>query len=171
MRLENQASTEFRYQLIVKLHLEGNSQTSIAKLVNCSQAWVSKILKRYKTDGEKAFRVKGIPPGKKSKLSQDQLRTLGQLLLQGAIDHGFETDNWTRVRVAQVIEQHFGVRYSAAHISRIMKKIGFSSQKPQSRSYRKDEQQARIWKNETLPQIKKKQLKVGICYYSQMNPA
>ena len=99
--------------------------------------------------------IKGKAKGAQSKLSTDQFTLLRELLLQGALHHGFETDNWTRERIAQLIMDKFQVSYHAAHISRLMKKMGFSSQKPRTRSYRKDELQVQHWKTEQLPRIKK----------------
>jgi len=69
--------------------------------------------------------------------------------------HGFETDNWTRERMAQLVLRHFGVSYHPAHMSKIMKKIGFTVQKPKTKSYRKDEQSVRKWREEQLPELKK----------------
>jgi transposase len=68
---------------------------------------------------------------------------LEKVLEREARASGFETDGWTRKRVAQVIEQRYGVRHHPSHVSRILAKIGFSRQKMQGKHYRKDEQASR----------------------------
>ena len=155
MRLQDTHSQEFRFQTIVKLSQAGKTQSMIADTLDCSQAWVSKVLNRYKDLGAEGLRVKGKAKGAKPKLDLDQIEQLKNLLLQGALEHGFTTDNWTRERIAELIKKEFSVSYHPAHISRIMRKIGFSLQKPKTKSYRKDEQSVNKWKNEELPELKK----------------
>jgi transposase len=155
MHLHGQSSKGFRLRMIVKLSKEGKSQTFIAKMVDCSQAWVSKVLKRYRQEGIEDLKVKAYAGGVKSRLNQEQLFALSTHLELGAKTHGFETDNWTRERIASFIEKQFSVRYDPSHISKIMVKIGFTLQKPKSKSYRKDEQAVAEWKNSQLIDLKK----------------
>jgi transposase len=159
MRLKGQHSTEFRFELIVKLSKEHKSQSEIAQLVNCSQAWVSKVLKRYKQEGESGLKIKGFSEGKSPKLTAIQLTTLERMLLEGGLVYGFETDNWTRERIASLINTHFKVTYHPSHISKIMRRIGFTLQKPKTKSYRKDAQAVADWKTSRLAELKKKRSK------------
>ena len=128
MRLKGNPAVEYRYALIIRLHKEGKKQQQIATLAGCSLAWVSKVLQRYKTQGKRSLKVKVGTRGKKSLLSTAQMRRLKALLLKGALQQGFATDNWTRERIATVIKRHFEVHYSAAHISKLMRRIGFTVQ-------------------------------------------
>jgi transposase len=155
MHLHGQSSKEFRLRMIVKLSKEGKSQSSIAKLVDCSQAWISKVLKRHRQEGVDDLNVKPYAGGVKPRLNQEQLFNLSNYLEMGAKSHGFETDNWTRERIVVLIEKQFSVRYDPSHISKIMVKIGFTLQKPKSKSYRKDEQAVDDWKNNQLIALKK----------------
>jgi transposase len=156
MRLTSDASVEFRFSLIAKLHQEGKSQVVIAHLLNCSQSWVSKFLKRYREQSDSALKVKHGTKGKKASLPSEQLEELKQLLLKGALHYGFPTDNWTRERIAFLIEQQFSVQYHPSHISKVMRRIGFTLQKPKRRSFKKDETAVKTWKAQTLPGLKKK---------------
>jgi len=156
MRLKGDASIEFRFTLIVKLYKEGKKQQEIATLVACSQAWVSKVLHRYRNRGKKGLKIKGKAPGKVSYLSRKQLEKLKTLLLKGALHYHFPTDNWTRERIAALIEQQFSVHYHPSHVSRLMRRIGFTRQKPKRRSFKKDERAVEKWHRETLPALKKK---------------
>ena len=155
MKLKTTSAQEFRFRTIVELYQSGKTQQEIAQAVDCSQVWVSKVLKRYKTQGDSGLQVKGKAPGASPKLTTGQFSQLKTLLNQGALIHGFATDNWTRERIAQLINKRFGVSYHPAHISRLMKRLGFSLQKPRTRSYRQDQEQVQIWKNKQLPALKK----------------
>ena len=156
MRLKSDASVEYRFELMIKLVEEGRSQTAIAQLLGCSQSWVSKFLKRYRTEGHSALKVRHAPRGKASRLSAVQFEGLAQLLLEGALHHGFPTDNWTRERIAALIRQQFSISYHPSHISKLMRRLGFTLQKPRRRSFKKDEAQVRQWREQTLPDLKKK---------------
>lgn len=155
MRLKGNSSTEFRFELIIRLTRAGKTQKAIAELLDCDQSWVSRVLKRYAEQGQAGLKVK-IPVQKRpSRLTKEQLEHLSEMLLQGALAHGFGTDNWTRERMAQLVLKHFGISYHPAHMSKVMRKIGFTVQKPKAKSYRKDEQSVLKWREEQLPRLKK----------------
>ena len=54
-----------------------------------------------------------------------------ELLERGAEAHGFRGEVWTCERVARVIRREFGVSYHPAHVSRLLKALRHSLQKPQ----------------------------------------
>jgi transposase len=155
MRLGSKEAQEYRRQQILTLHKEGYGQADIARLLKCSQCWVSRILKRVKEEGEQSLKAKGSAPGKTPALSSAQLQELRKFLEGEAAAAGFETDGWTRHRVAHLINERFSVSHDLSHISRILQKLGFSLQKPQRRDYRQDAAAVSKWRDETLPQLKK----------------
>jgi len=155
MRLKGDSATEFRYSMIVKLSKEGKSQVEIAQITQCSQAWASKVLARAEQEQQDTLFIKGKAKGKASLLSKAQFEKLKLLLLEGGLMHDFPTDNWTRERIVLLIEKQFQVHYSAAHISKLMRKIGFSLQKPKAKSYKQDPGSIAQWKEQTLPALKK----------------
>jgi transposase len=155
MRLKGDAAQEYRFALIARLSAEGKKQSEIAAVVQCSQSWVNEVLKRHKLLGGGALKVKGKALGKAPKLSGAELSNLQQMLLSGALHHGFETDNWSRERVWSLIKDKFGVSFHVSHMSKLLRQIGFTLQKPLGRSYRKDDGAEREWKDKTLPALKK----------------
>ena len=155
MELTGNQAKEYRFELILQLREEGKTQKAISLLTKCSQSWVSQVLKRYKSMGASGLKVKGKAKGKESKLTKAELLSLKERLLEGALHYGFETDNWSRERIAELIKKQFGQNYHVSHMSKLMQKIGFSLQKPKTKSYRKEEQAAIKWKEEELPSLKK----------------
>ena len=155
MKLQSIEAQEFRLQQIVSLHEEGYCQLDIARLLDCSQSWVSKVLKRARLEGKQRLKAKGPPPGRTPSLSQQQLLQLRTLLETEAKAAGFATDGWTRQRVAQLIKHRFGVEYHLSHISKVLRKLGFTLQKPKRRDYRQDGASVARWKQKTLPKLKK----------------
>lgn len=156
MKLQTIESQEFRFRQIVALDKKGYSQTQIADVLGCSQSWVSRFLKRYKSNGKDALRAKRAGHPKMAALSEDNLKKLAQIIEnESPMEYGFETDGWTRKKVAEVVYQRFGVRHDVSHISRLMKKIGFSLQKPRTKDYRQSAEEVQRWRSETLPKLKK----------------
>jgi transposase len=155
MKLRTKEAQEYRRRRILDLHKEGYEQREIAQLVDCSQCWVSKVLQCVELEGEEGLKAKGYAPGKSAALSAAQLEQLRSLLQAEAKAAGFASDGWTRQRVAQLISERFSVRHDLSHISRILKKLVFTLQKPQRRDYRQNQAAVTKWRYETLPQLKK----------------
>ena len=96
------------------------------------------------------------PPGAMPHLSSEQREQLLELLSQGAPALGFQGDMWTQPRVATLIRDRFRISYHPAHVGRILKACGWSSQKPVHRASQRNEENIRRWKQERWPQIKKR---------------
>ena len=84
-----------------------------------------------------------------------------QLLEQGAEAHGFVGDVWTTKRIAMVIKRAFGVSYHPAHLSRLMRQIGWTVQKPLKRASQRDEARVTVWREETWPALSAKPRRRG----------
>src|ERR671926_112586 len=85
-----------------------------------------------------------------------QQRTkLPELLERGAEAHGFRGEAWTCERVDIVIRREFGVSYHPAHVSRLLKALRQSLQKPQRRAEQRDEEAIERWKQKKWPSLKK----------------
>lgn len=101
--------------------------------------------------------LRAVPErGRPAQLDQAQLASLRAALLQSPTEHGFGTELWTIKRVGVVIERLHGVRFSQAHVWRILGSLGVSSQKPKKRAIERDEDAVRNWKRSTWPALKKK---------------
>lgn len=150
-----QSWREGRRQQAWELHRKGWNQRRIAEALGVSPAAVSQWLKRGTIQGTEALAAHP-PPGRPAKLTAAQLAQLVAVLAQGAEACGFRGAVWTRRRVAQVIADEFGVRYHPGHVSRLLARIGWTSQKPIVRASQRDEAAITVWKQEHWPAIKKK---------------
>jgi len=129
----------------LELKERGWKQRHIADALGVSEGAVSQWMKRAKEEGVEGLRHKP-PPGAPSRLSEDQRAKLPELLAQGAQAHGFKGEVWTCERVAVVIRREFGVSYHPAHVSRVVRMLGLSLQKPQRRAEQRDEEAIEHWK-------------------------
>lgn len=105
-----------------KLHEKGWKQKDIAEALGVTEGAVSQWLKKAREQGVEALKHKS-PPGAAPKLSKQQFAQLPALLERGAEAFGFRGQVWTTERVAQMIQQQFGIKYHPAHCSLILRKL------------------------------------------------
>lgn len=138
-----------------ELHQQGWSQQQIATALGVTQGTVSKWLCCVHSQGLDALchhKASGRPP----RLTAAQLAQLPSLLDRGAEAFGFRGAVWTRARVAEVIKRSFGVSYHIAHISRLLKHIRWSRQRPIRRARQRNEAAIQRWREQDGPTLKKK---------------
>jgi transposase len=154
--LSSQATNwrEGRRLRALELKERGWKQSEIAEALGVSEGAVSQGMKRAREQGAQALRHKP-PPGAPSRLSDEQRARLPELLAQGAEAHGFRGEVWTCERVAVLIRREFGVSYHPAHVSRVVRALGLSLQKPQRRAEQRDEEAIEHWKEKKWPSLKK----------------
>jgi transposase len=138
----------------LELKEQGWKQTHIAEALGVSEGAVSQWMKRAREKGVQALRH-NPPPGAPPRLSEKERARLPELLAQGPEAHGFRGDVWTCERVAIVIRKEFGVSYHPAHVSRLLKALSQSLQKPQRRANQRDEEAIDNWKDKKWPSLKR----------------
>ena len=79
------------------------------------------------------------PPGPAPKLTTEQRAQIPVLLALGAEAYGFIGAVWTQRRIAAVIQRELCVRYHPASLTRLLRQIGWSPQKPQTRATQRDQ--------------------------------
>jgi transposase len=94
-------------------------------------------------------------------MTDTQAAELIEMVVAGARASGFSTDLWTLPRVAKAIAQRFGIGYESSHVSRILRSLGFSPQKPERRAREQDEEAVTRWPAKEWPRIKKKPSRKG----------
>jgi transposase len=152
---------EWRRLRAWELHQLGWLQKDIAMALGVSKGAVSQWLKRGRAGGVAALKAQprpGVPP----KLAAEQRAQVPALLARGAEAFGFRGDVWTCKRVAQVIQQVFGVRYHPEHVRRLLRGVGWSRQQPIERAAQRDEQAIKHWYDERWPALKKKRAPKGL---------
>ncbi|MCC5610878.1 winged helix-turn-helix domain-containing protein [Nostoc sp. CHAB 5834] len=119
-----------------------------------TQGWVSQTLKKYREQGALGLQWRK-PPGAPTRLTSDQLDQLVEELNKGAEHQGFAGAVWTRPRINEVIKKLFDVSYNPSQVGRLLKKIGWSRQKPQAKARQQDAGAVAQWRQDRLPELKK----------------
>ncbi len=133
----------------------GLSQAEIARELGVSKSTVSqwrKILTRAGVPGLKASISCGRPP----RLDEQGEGRLLEELRKGARAHGYRDERWTLVRIAEVLKARQAIRYDPDHLSVVMRQLGWSVQRPQSKAVERNEERIQTWLEKTLPEAVKK---------------
>jgi len=160
---------EDRRRRALALLKTGLSLNEVGRRLRCAASSVMRWFHAWRRLGSKGLQV-GASPGRPPKLSAAQRRRLVKLLLQGPLAHGYRTNLWTTARIAEVIEQEFGVRYHRDHVGRLMHSLGWSHQKPETRAVERDEEAIQRWKRKDWPRVKKTLRGWGPISSSSTNP-
>ena len=156
--LSSQEATDWREGRRLRaweLKQQGWNQRGIASALGVTEGAVSQWMKRGREEGGVEGLRKRTSPGAPSRLSEEQRSQLPELLTRGAKAYGFRGEVWTCERVAQVILKEFGVGYHPAHVSRLVRGLGLSLQKPMCRADQRDEEAIKRWKEGRWPSLKK----------------
>jgi transposase len=139
----------------LNLKHDGWTHHEIAEALDVTKGAVSQWLTRVARGGEEALRARphlGAAP----KLKPEYLRMIPEFLSHGAEAYGFRGEVWTCARIAEVIRREFAVTYHKDHVSRLLKVLRWTPQKPAERAAQRDEQKIIAWRSETWPELKKK---------------
>jgi len=120
-----------RDQLIYNLYkTKKHTQKSLSRLFGLVQGRISGIIKEQKSGG-----YRKLDRGAVSKLTTTQRSLLAFYLSKSPLDFGFTV--WNKRSIRSLISSKFHVEYHENYIGQLVKKMGFTSQKPQKVDYRK----------------------------------
>lgn len=143
----------FRIQAII-LSIEGHTTTEIARLLKVIRGTVPLWINHWNANREMGL-LEGFRCGRTRKITAEELKSLADIIASGPVAHGLNTGVWTSVIVVQVIEEEFGVRYHPGHVRKLLKRLGFSIQRPTVKLMNADPRQQNQWIRYTYPNLKK----------------
>jgi len=143
---------ESRRLRAAQLLKRGLSQAEVARRVGVHRQSVSRW---RKAEGRAGWKAAGRA-GRKPRLSPADLQRLERGLKQGPQTLGYATQLWTARRVVELLERTCGVKYHAGYVGRILRRLGWSCQRPVGRALERDEAAIRRWKKQRWPVLKKK---------------
>ena len=130
------------------------SKAEVSRYLGVSRATVGEWAKSIEVKGIRGLR-KRKAVGSASKLSNPQKEKLKKKLDRGALASGFPTDRWTLERVQKLIKKEFGVIYHLNYLNRLLRKLGFSPQKPLPQAVEQEKELVEAWLQGDWPRIKK----------------
>lgn len=137
-----------------RLFARGQSQAAVARTLGVTRTAASRWYHVWQAEGRAALKAAGRA-GRKPRVDAAQLARVEAALRQGPGAYGFTTELWTLPRVATVIERLTRVRYHPGHVWYILRRLGWSLQRPTRQARERDEAAIAAWKRQRWPQVKK----------------
>jgi transposase len=137
-----------------RLLARGVSKSEVARQLGVARQTVAAWERRLNEGGKEALRRSEL--GRPRHIDAVQERELGKVLMAGALAAGYPTELWTLPRIGKLIAERFGVEYSTGHLWHLLRRMGFSCQKPEKRASQRDAAEIARWKRRTWPALKKK---------------
>jgi transposase len=137
-----------------RLFAQGLSQAEVARRLGVSKQSAHRWHRAWELGGQKALRAAGRA-GRRTRLTTEQLEELEEALLAGPVKWGYRTELWTLPRIAEVIRGLFGVTYHPGHVWWLLRRLGWSCQRPATRARERDEEAVQRWLKERWPEIKR----------------
>jgi transposase len=136
----------------LRLLKRGGGPTEVARQIGVARQtiyeWKASVAGKHHQRSQRG-------PGRASRLAPQQQKRLARELLRGAYGYGYPDDHWTLDRIGRVIFDQFGIRYQPSGIWYLLRRMKWSSQKPQRTGLRRDDAAIERWKEEEWPRIKK----------------
>ena len=153
-RKHDHGALQVMRQQAVKAIREGQDVSSVAAAYGINVRSVFRWLADFANGGQNALLAKPIP-GRPPKVSAEEMRWLAQAVRDNTpLQFKFVFGLWTLSLIAALIEREFGKKLSLASVSRIMKLLGFSAQKPLYQAWQQDATLVRAWEAEIYPAIR-----------------
>jgi transposase len=146
---------EPRRRLAVTRITEGWPQTKVAALLGVNPRTVRNWWARHRADPQHGLDAK-LHPGRSPKLTPDQEDVVLSWFARSATDFGFANELWTAGRVAQLIQQRWGVRFNPRYLSAWLARRRITPQKPEKQARERDPAKIERWRNDDWPAVKKK---------------
>lgn len=156
--LNQDAQEEIRRQAIRQLK-QGKTQTEVAQNLGVHQPTVNRWWKRYQEGGWAALKKKkrGRREGTDRFLTPEQEEEIQKVIVDKTPDQlKLSFALWSREAVRQLIEERFDVLYSLQAMSVILKRWGFTPQRPLKRAYEQRPAEVKKWMKESYPAVKQK---------------
>jgi transposase len=148
------AELQVRRQIGGRLLLQGRKLREVADACGVNISSVKRWKEAVREGGLESLATEG-PPGRTARLNDAQEAKLKEILLLGPVKAGYHNDLWTCGRVAEVIESRFGIHYHLGHVWKILRRLGFSCQKPEQIAREQNEDEVRYWRRYKWPALKK----------------
>jgi transposase InsO family protein len=117
-------------RLVITAVLAGQSQSEVARAYGVSQGWISRLMARYRLEGEAAFkplsRAPASSPGSTPSQTVELVLRLRKQLTEAGLDAGADTIGWH-------LAHHHATTLSRATINRILVRAGAVTPDPSKR--------------------------------------
>src|SRR3954454_17571237 len=149
------AELEHRRLLAVQRVGEGYTAEEVAYFLGVDPSSVRRWVAAFEAQGVAGLAARPVS-GRPPHLTSTQERIVRRWLADNPTEHGFATELWTAPRLAQLIEQEFGVHFHPNYLTAWLRRRGFSPQKPRRTARERDDEAIARWLEKDWSRIKKR---------------
>lgn len=151
-RFDHHTLQVMRHQA-VKAVKSGQSVSGVASVLGVSTRTVFIWLAKWAAGGQNALLAKPIP-GRPPKVNAEEMRWIAEMVKNHTPQQfKFEFGLWTLSLIQELIKRRFGKSLALASVSRIMRLLGFTTQKPLYQAWQQDSVLVQQWETELYPAI------------------
>lgn len=111
--------------------LDGATVKSLSEEYGTDESCIYRWIGRYRTGGMEALKTRPIAHSKNAKLSPEQREALTRIILtKDPTAYGVYKTLWSRDIIASVIRTEFNVTMHPAAVSKMLRKMGLTPQRP-----------------------------------------
>ena len=151
-KFSHQALEEMRVSAVARVEA-GESPERVAEGLGINRRTIYRWLSAYHYGGVEAIKAKPIP-GAPAKVCAKQMAQLSRIIREkNPLQLKFEYALWTLAMIRELIWRKFNVHLSEVSVGRLMKRIGFSPQRPLYRAWQQDPALVDRWREKDYPRI------------------
>ena len=143
----------------------GESPELVAAGLGINRRTIYRWIEAFHYGGEPALKAKPIP-GAPPKLDAKQMQKLARIVrTKNPLQLNFEFALWTLAMIRELIRRDFAVSLSEVSVGRLMRRLGFSPQRPLYRAWQQDPALVERWRTEDYPKIAARAKREGALIY------
>lgn len=157
-KLDLVGKEDLRRRVVRAVIDRGLSKAEAARVFGVSRTSVHSWIDLYVENGEDGLAPKrpGRPKGG-GQLKGWQAATIVNLIRDNCPEQlKMPFALWTREAVRDLIERRFGIRYSRSMMGRLLRRWGFTAQKPVTRAYERNDERIRDWLKREYPALRRR---------------
>ena len=163
-KLDNETLAAIRVRAVKAVHA-GENPEDVIRTLGFSRSCIFSWLAKYRSEGWKGLEAK-YSSGRPMKLNGPQIDWIYSAIVGGdPRQHRFEFALWTREINQSLIFKKFKIKLGLSSITRLLKQLGLTCQRPIFKAWQQNEQQVNNWLKKVFPKIKKRAKNEGAEIY------
>jgi transposase len=131
----------------------GESPENVAAGIGINRRQIYRWLEAFYYGGEDALKAKPIK-GATPKLNAKQMEKLARIVREkNPLQLKFEYALWTLAIIRELIRREFAVNLSEVSVGRLMRRLGFTPQRPLYKAWQQDPHLVNEWRTKEYPKI------------------
>jgi transposase len=151
-KLPRKAKEQLRIAAVRRVDA-GESPENVAAGIGINRRQIYRWIEAFHDGGEDALKAQPIK-GATPKLNAKQMARLSRIVREkNPLQLKFEYALWTLAIIRELISREFAVKLSEVSVGRLMRRLGFSPQRPLYKAWQQDPHLVNEWRTKEYPQI------------------